>query len=343
VKSQPLSIFSLALGAFLGGATIFALLDLKYGPRVRVPLAAEQASAEGLHTPSLQPAPACKYIIQRVTGFEFVHPLLAAEPECEAPRFADLRNTITEVVENLKNDSALTSASVYVRSFALGEWLSFNEAEHYDPASMLKVPLLLSALTLAEKDPELMDRPFNCLSSPAKGVSFDSHHAIPGMSYTVRQLLEFMVKYSDNNATATILHMIAPQDFMNTFIKVGLAAPKMSSTNYAMTARDYSMFMKALYNSALLSPERSEYALALMTGSDFKQGLLAGLPDSVQVSHKFGEAGNGVESQLHETGIIYLDKGPYLVTVMTRGPKMEQLPSAVAAISKVVYECMSHH
>jgi hypothetical protein len=84
----------------------------------------------------------------------------------------------------------------------------------------------------------------------------------------------------------------------------------------------------------------SEHALELMTRSDFKSGLVAGLPSGVEVAHKFGEAGDQNEKQLHETGLVYAEGNPYLITVMTRGSNADSLASAIASISKLVYEQM---
>ena len=108
-----------------------------------------------------------------------------------------------------------------------------------------------------------------------------------------------------------------------------------------MNVRDYSVFMKALFNSSFLGPMRSEYALELMTRSTFTKGLVAGLPQGVDVAHKFGEEGTELERQLHETGLVYADGNPYLITVMTRGSNTDQLASAISSISRLVYDRMS--
>jgi beta-lactamase class A len=53
--------------------------------------------------------------------------------------------------------------------------------------------------------------------------------------------------------------------------------------------------------------------------------------------HKFGEAGNQFEKQLHETGIIYLNSNPYLLSVMTKGKDNAQLSKLIGEISAAVY------
>ena len=131
-----------------------------------------------------------------------------------------------------------------------------------------------------------------------------------------------------------------PERYFRTFQDLGLPVPGRGTVAYRMTVRDYSVFMKALYNSSYLSPLRSEYALELMTRSDFKQGLEAGIPAGIDIAHKFGEAGDPTEKQLHETGLVYMEGYPYLITVMTRGQQVDSLAGAIASISRLVYERM---
>jgi beta-lactamase class A len=57
--------------------------------------------------------------------------------------------------------------------------------------------------------------------------------------------------------------------------------------------------------------------------------------------HKFGEAGDANEKQLHESAIIYLDNNPYLLTIMTKGNDMKKLPDVINQISALIYQNMN--
>jgi hypothetical protein len=45
----------------------------------------------------------------------------------------------------------------------------------------------------------------------------------------------------------------------------------------------------------------------------------------------------GEEVQLHDCGIVYYPKRPYILCVMTRGEKMDVLPKVIKEISTEVY------
>lgn len=58
------------------------------------------------------------------------------------------------------------------------------------------------------------------------------------------------------------------------------------------------------------------------------------------MAHKFGEALDPQGLQLHETGIVYLGNDPYLITVMTKGRDVHQLPQVLSTISRYVFDEM---
>jgi len=56
------------------------------------------------------------------------------------------------------------------------------------------------------------------------------------------------------------------------------------------------------------------------------------------VSHKFGEGGvMGGERQLQDCGIVYYPGRPYLLCVMAKGTKLENLEKFIKAVSRLVY------
>ena len=98
--------------------------------------------------------------------------------------------------------------------------------------------------------------------------------------------------------------------------------------------------MKDLFNSSDLAPKESEYAISLLTRSHFKEGLVKELPDTVLIAHKFGEAGDSRIHELHETGMIYVNNRPYLITVMTQGYDWNRLAGVISHTSKLTYDNM---
>jgi beta-lactamase class A len=334
MKKNGVSMISLAAAALVGAGLSYLFLEPgKADPRGTAPANSDRPRIGA----------DCSYNIVRLDGYKRVRPLVSSEPMCESPRFDALRNSIGTLVDGMKAAGQVSSASVYLRDFRKAEWTWYNGDEQYDPGSMLKVPLLLAWLAMYEQDPTALDKTFRCEQKDCdvlNTTAFPSEQAQLNLSYTVRQLLELSIVHSDNRATMMLLRHMPPEQYLNTFTELGLPKPAMQAKAYRMTVRDYSVFMKALYNSSVLSPIDSEYALDLMTRAEFNKGLVAGLPAGVDIAHKFGEAGTPQEKQLHETGLVYAAGNPYLITVMTRGSDVDSLASAIASVSRLVYERM---
>jgi beta-lactamase class A len=314
----------MSVSSLLGGGATFVVLGIT-GAQVPTPISNESVA----HAPTAVP---CAYTIARVRGFHHVRPVLYSEPMCESPRFQGMRNVVDSLVKRMTADGRVVAASVYVRDFNKAEWTWCNGDERYDPGSMLKLAVLITWLSMIDEDPTLMERRLECPRMRA---------ADGGRTFTAARLMELMMVEADAGATAELSHRLSADRYARTFQDLGLPVPDRDATTYRMNVRDYSVFMKALYNSSYLSPGRSEYAMELMTRSESRSGLVAGLPAGTDVAHGSGETGDRSEKQLHETGVVYMDGYPYLITVMTRGKNAEALANAIAEISRSVHAHMS--
>jgi len=107
-----------------------------------------------------------------------------------------------------------------------------------------------------------------------------------------------------------------------------------------MTVRNYVSFFRTLFNSSYLSDSGSEKLLKLMTKSEFKKGIVGGVPEGVPVAHKFGErSSNDTEmKQLHDCGIVYAVNRPYILCVMSRGKTFPALEETIQKISSITYD-----
>jgi beta-lactamase class A len=147
-----------------------------------------------------------------------------------------------------------------------------------------------------------------------------------------------MIANSDNNATALLNNNLKPEVLLKLFKDLELELPNVNAKQYFFTVKQYSLFMRAIYNATYLSIDDSEYAAELLNKCDFNDGIRKGVPGSVKMAHKFGESGTPVDKQLHESAIVYLKDKPYMLTVMTKGKDNATLSKLISEISAVVYK-----
>jgi beta-lactamase class A len=280
-------------------------------------------------------ASSCNYQLRRLVGYKYIKPLLGVENNCPSEKFTPLIQTVSNEIQTYKKNGVLNSASIYLKDFSSNEWIGINENEKYIPGSLLKIPILIAYLKMNEDHPGLLNKTFFYEKSfyTDKDPTFLSKSIEPGHKYTVKQLLTYMVAYSDNNATQLLNANINVNVFFNVFNDLGLSPPARDAVEYPISAKEYSLFMRALYNASYLTKDDSEFAAELLSECDFKQGIAKGLPPNVQLAHKFGESGNDVVQQLHESAIIYLNNKTYLVTIMTKGKDFNKLSDVISQIS----------
>lgn len=291
---------------------------------------------------SLQPvySNSCGFEIKRLAGRKFIKPLLLAERSCEDESFNSIKTSLAGLINNLKSSNDISDASVYIRVFQRGLWASLNDEIKYQPGSLFKVPLLMTYLRISEEKPGFLNTriTFNTITDEAKGLKqeFLKRTIKIGGTYTYRELFTYMICHSDNNATMLLMNSIPFSEFQKTFTDMGLSSD-LTKNDAVISAKDYSSFWIALYNGSYLNFDDSEYALSLLSQSDFTEGMMKGIPDNVKVSHKFGEKGDANNHAFSEAGIVYANNTPYLISIMTQGKNQDKLPKAIQQISALVF------
>jgi beta-lactamase class A len=285
---------------------------------------------------------ACSFKVRRLGGLHYIKPLLLIDNLCQGDKLMPLKSSLNILFDNFKKSGVLNSASFYMKDYSNNDWMAINEYEKYSPGSLLKVPQLITILKMNEENPGFLNKkiPYvNTLITDKKPI-YTSKSIKPGQSYTVKELLVYMIQYSDNNATMLLNGIIDIKIFKKVFTDLGLSEPDWYAKSYPISANEYSVFLRVLFNSGYLNMKDSEFALRLLTKSDFKNGIVNGLPANVQLAHKFGESGDASEKQLHESAIVYLNNNPFLITIMTKGKDLKKLPEVIKEASNLVYNHM---
>jgi beta-lactamase class A len=278
-------------------------------------------------------------------GFHFTSPLLDVElPEGVLLDYDPIpfkQKVESLVAMELKSGKA-REVSVYYRDLHDGPWFEINQDWEFKPASLMKVPVMIAWLKRAETDREILNQRMIYEGLPdmsARQIIPPAYTIKAGQSYTIEDLLHYMINYSDNNAAALLYNALTMEELLNVLDGMDVKNKVIDDSNY-MNIHDYSGFFRVLYNASFLSREMSEKALALLGREDFK-GIALGVPSGIEVASKFGETGNGErggERQLHDFGIVYHPTHPYILGVMTLGSDTKKQRDILRDISKLVYE-----
>lgn len=280
--------------------------------------------------------------------YQFIRRLLICQiNEGEESReFHSLERRVERQIAAAQQDEKLVSASVYFRELDSGKWMGVNELEGYSPASLLKVPIMMSYFRDALTRPEVLTTLHKYVQTDEKNDLVTKPMLTSSQRYTVLELIRAMIIQSDNSAKDLLEEHANQSTLDETYAALEMKDPYDASGElYELSAKQYGLFFRVLYNGTFLSRERSNEALQLLSESEFNLGLRAGTPSNIIVAHKYGVRGftrddgsHGVE--LSDCGIIYDPASPYLLCVMTSGANAYVLAEVIKDISEEVYQAM---
>jgi len=274
--------------------------------------------------------------VRQSEKFAFIDPLVECDGT-EARELAPFKSDLTALIERRIDDKQIVDASVYFRDLDNGPWVGVNQDHRFAPASMLKLPILIAYLRWANSDPSILKRQ---IVFERRGADFHQNIAprdrlLPGATYTIEALLSQMIIESDNE-TLPPLSVSMEDAYMveKTCRLLGLENAVGDDQGDVVTTREMGGVFRMLFNATILTRESSEKALSLLSKVKFRDGLVAGVPPGVVVAHKFGERGG---TELHDCGIVYYPKYPYLLCVMVKGERMKGMSDTIRDISALVY------
>jgi len=282
--------------------------------------------------------------------YQFIFPLLRYDFGNARNYLEDktLENKLAAYVANEYENQKAQSISVYFSSLSGNSWAGVNADAEYHPGSMMKVLIMIAYYRESQLDPAILDQNFvytKTVADQANAIDFDlPSNMVVGRSYGVKDLIANMIENSDNGAETLLLDNSNQKILNDIYHDLNIEVPT-EVPDFTISPRNYSTFLKILYNATYLSDADSEEVLSLLSKTTFTSALAAGVPSNIVVSHKYGErvdtnaTGTVTATELHDCGIVYAEN-PYQICVMTKGyPDASEadLASIIKDISSIVY------
>jgi hypothetical protein len=297
-------------------------------------------------------SPFMRDVTEGASKYKFINPLLFCQDQ-GLNKFTNatsnkIEEAIGKYIQEKKNSGELTDAAVYFRDLNTGPWALVNRQLRSAPSSLLKVPLAISIYRHKEdKDPEFLKKEV----AFGGGVDIDqgqyfkpAEQVMPNFTYTVGDLVNYMVADSDNTALYLLSSQLNNDELLDTYEKLGIDPPVTDKAGYTLDVRTIASFFRVLYNASYLSNADSESLLQQLSQSKFTQGIVAGIGTSTPAAHKFGEAKSpDGKLQLHDCGIVYKPGQPYLLCVVTHGQDYAKLADVIAHISQIVWGILAQN
>ena len=232
-------------------------------------------------------------------------------------RFQPLRQALL----NQFTEHETFHVGLYFEYLPTGANIVVNNDRAMWPASLIKIPVAMAVMKKVEQGEWELDNQLVILDED-KDASFGDLYKEPtGTTMTIRDLLHATLVDSDNTAHFVLLRNLDADELEHVFIHLGLddvledlkKKPEDATEDNRMTAKTYSVFFRSLYNATYLSVENSQLFLQFLTEGPTEYGRY-GVPAEVVFAHKTGIRSE--DKVWADAGIVYLDRRPYLLTVM---------------------------
>ncbi len=252
--------------------------------------------------------------------------------------FIPLRTVMREYVEEISDP-----IGVYFEFLPSGTSIGVNDRDEYAIASLIKTPLVMASYRQIEKGvlkkedtiemtEKLINKGFGTLWQ--RGV---------GTKITVAELISIVLKESDNTASAMLRSVVPEEELKKVFDGLDINTDQ-GQEILTISPKSYSSIMRSLYLSSYLERESSNEILNILTQTNFKDKIEAGIPEGIPVAHKIGiwdlDSKNGSGIVYNDCGIIYAPGRPYLLCIMTKSTEAKA-QEHMSKISRMVYSYVS--
>ena len=241
----------------------------------------------------------------------------------------NLKQTVTKALEGTEGNYAIV-----VKNLKTGESYYKDEGKKYSIGSLYKL------WVMAEAERQIAGGQLSeteILSDDVAAVN--NRYGIPPeaadlsegvISFTVKEAIEQMITISHNYAAWLLAEKLGANN-VREFLRMNNFKESVYSDPPQSTAADIALFLEKLYNSEFVgSPQMIE----ILKKQQLNSKLPKYLPEGTIIAHKTGE----VDYFSHDAGIVYTDRGDYIIVVFSESDYPPGAEDRIAQISKAVYE-----
>lgn len=289
------------------------------------------------------------YIVKKVASAQEPKTIISPLAENPYPNETVLGSNTNTISESANSTSSLPTLvqnslqnnkgtySVVIKHLGTGEQYFLNEHHIYQSASLYKLwtmSVVYSQINdgkLTEDD--ILSEDIARLNSIFK-IPEDAAELQKGtISMPIKKALEQMITIS-HNYSALLLTQKVKASSVSRFLKDYNFNDSKTGTLAKTSAHDIALFYELLYKGEIVNQEYSQKMIDLLSRQRLNDRIPKYLPPGIQIAHKTGEL-DGVK---HDTGIVYTNKGDYVIVVMSDTPRPADAAETTALLSKAVYE-----
>ena len=251
-----------------------------------------------------------------------------------------LTNRINNIIKNSSADIA-----VLVKDLKEDKVIfKYNEDKKYVSASIIKVPIMIEALSRVDLGEINLDDKFNIGDDNKVDFSVITEQDLK--ECTFEELIEWMIISSDNTATNVLIDILGLENINDRIKKLNMKntllerkmmdfkAIEYGRNNYT-SLNDMLIAMEGLYRGVLISSEMSLKAIDILKNQRDNFMLKRYIRDNVTLANKTGE----LDKLNNDVGIFYTKNHNYFIGIFVHDVKKNKdAYEIIGKISKEVYD-----
>ena len=251
-----------------------------------------------------------------------------------------LKNELTEIIKQHKED-----IGILVKDLSNNEILfNYNEEKKYPSASIIKVPIMIEALSKADTLEIPLLEQFKIEDSNKVAFSVITEQNLEECTFL--ELITWMIINSDNSATNVLIDILGIDNInerikslrmINTTLQrkmMDFKAIEEGKNNYT-SLEDMLNVMEGLYKGEIINREVSKRAIDIMKNQRDNSMLKRYIMENVTLANKTGE----LDNLNNDVGIFYTKKADYFIGIFVNNARNNQQGAEIIGkLSKKVYD-----
>lgn len=242
------------------------------------------------------------------------------------------------VLNQIKNES-LSNYAIVVENLKTGESYKLNENKKFDTASLYKLWLVGEAYNQINQNKvsenDILSSDIAELNAKHNISSDFAQYSTGFIKETINEAINNSITISNNESALLLSDKIG-----NNNVKTFIQNNNFNSTSYGgennypqTTANDTALFFKKLYSNTLINSKYSNTLLNVLKNQTFNHKIAKYIPNNINIAHKTGE----LENNSHDAGIVFTEKGDYIIVILTNTMDPKITNDTIAQISKEIY------
>lgn len=242
-----------------------------------------------------------------------------------------LENAILPIIENKQG-----TYSAVIKNLKTGEFYNLNENRKYSSASLYKLWTMGTVYQQIEDGKLTKDKTVSAgieTLNNAFGLGEDAEQTEGTITRTIEEAVEQMITIS-HNYSAILLTYTLKNATVRKFLADNQLTNSKTGSPPTTNASDIAKYYEKLYKGDLVSKEASAEMIEILKRQKLNDRIPKYLPKETFIAHKTGELG----PVKHDAGIVFSDKGDYLIVLMSETSAPLKAAEVEAQISKAVWE-----